>query len=74
MLAVRKSKFRSIQLSFQRIFNQNRAFTIYNGDVTAWNRSNVKPIKGLVEAPKQNSTFEPYDVVVVGGGHAGCEG
>jgi hypothetical protein len=32
------------------------------------------PIQGVVKQPVNSSIFQPYDVIVVGGGHAGCEG
>lgn len=32
------------------------------------------PIRGVVKQPVNCSIFQPYDVIVVGGGHAGCEG
>jgi hypothetical protein len=32
------------------------------------------PIQGVIKQPVNSSIFQPYDVVVVGGGHAGCEG
>ena len=39
-------------------------------------KSNVDsvPIQGVIQQPVNTSIFQPYDVVVVGGGHAGCEG
>jgi hypothetical protein len=36
--------------------------------------SEYVPIQGVVKQPENSSIFQPYDVVVVGGGHAGCEG
>jgi len=36
--------------------------------------STKSPIRGVIEQPVNTSIFEPYDVIVVGGGHAGCEG
>ena len=32
------------------------------------------PIQGVIQQPINTSIFQPYDVIVVGGGHAGCEG
>lgn len=32
------------------------------------------PIQGVIQQPTNASVFQPYDVIVVGGGHAGCEG
>jgi hypothetical protein len=32
------------------------------------------PIQGVIQQPIHSSIFQPYDVIVVGGGHAGCEG
>jgi len=32
------------------------------------------PIQGVIKQPVNSSIFQPYDVIVVGGGHAGCEG
>lgn len=37
-------------------------------------RREFPPTEGVIQKPTQCSIFEPYDVVVVGGGHAGCEG
>ena len=31
-------------------------------------------IQGIIQSPTHSSIFQPYDVIVVGGGHAGCEG
>ena len=32
------------------------------------------PIQGVIQQPMNAAVFKPYDVIVVGGGHAGCEG
>ena len=37
-------------------------------------RKEFPATQGTIEQPRQCSILEPYDVVVVGGGHAGCEG
>ena len=37
-------------------------------------KSESSPIQGVVQPPMNTSVFQPYDVIVVGGGHAGCEG
>jgi hypothetical protein len=37
-------------------------------------KSESVPIQGVIQQPVNSSIFEPYDVIVVGGGHAGCEG
>lgn len=36
--------------------------------------STSSPIRGVIEQPVNTSVLQPYDVIVVGGGHAGCEG
>jgi hypothetical protein len=37
-------------------------------------KSESVPIQGVIKQPVNSSIFQPYDVIVVGGGHAGCEG
>ena len=36
--------------------------------------SEFVPKQGVIQQPMHESIFQPYDVIVVGGGHAGCEG
>lgn len=49
-------------------------FSTFNHDFLSKSESGSGPIQGVVEQPVNSSIFQPYDVVVVGGGHAGCEG
>ena len=46
----------------------------FNHDSIPKPESTSVPIRGVIEQPMHSSIFQPYDVVVVGGGHAGCEG
>lgn len=45
-----------------------------NNEVLSKLQSESGPIQGVVKQPVNCSVFQPYDVIVVGGGHAGCEG
>lgn len=45
-----------------------------NSEWSAKLGSESSPIQGVVQQPVNSSVFQPYDVIVVGGGHAGCEG
>jgi len=45
-----------------------------NHDFTSKSESESVPIQGVIKQPVNSSIFQPYDVIVVGGGHAGCEG
>jgi hypothetical protein len=46
----------------------------FNDNSSAKSISESVPVQGVVKQPVNSSIFQPYDVVVVGGGHAGCEG
>ncbi len=46
----------------------------FNHDVSSKSESISVPIQGIIKQPVNSSIFQPYDVIVVGGGHAGCEG
>jgi hypothetical protein len=45
-----------------------------NHDFASKSESESVPIQGVIKQPVNSSIFQPYDVIVVGGGHAGCEG
>jgi hypothetical protein len=45
-----------------------------NQDFLSKSESESAPIQGVIKQPVNSSIFQPYDVIVVGGGHAGCEG
>ena len=45
-----------------------------NSEFSSKLQSESRAIQGVVKQPVNSSVFQPYDVIVVGGGHAGCEG
>lgn len=45
-----------------------------NHNFSTKSQSESVPIQGVIKQPVNSSIFQPYDVIVVGGGHAGCEG
>ncbi len=49
-------------------------FSTFNHDFLSKSESESIPIQGIIKQPVNSSIFQPYDVIVVGGGHAGCEG
>ena len=51
-----------------------RLLSTFQHDSTVETRPRSDPIRGVVQSPVNTSIFEPYDVIVIGGGHAGCEG
>ena len=51
-----------------------RLLSTFEYEPTAEARSRSDPIRGVVQSPVNTSIVEPYDVIVIGGGHAGCEG
>ncbi|CAF2057685.1 unnamed protein product [Rotaria magnacalcarata] len=71
MLNIKRYNLRSIRLPNLTITRQ--WLTTYSYDSLSKLKVESTPIQGVVKQPVNSSVFQPYDVIVVGGGHAGCE-
>ncbi len=69
MFQLGRYNLRSFSLPTTRLW-----LSTFSHDFISKSESESVPIQGVVKQPINSSIFQPYDVVVVGGGHAGCEG
>ncbi|CAF1007992.1 unnamed protein product [Adineta steineri] len=71
MFQLAKYNLRSFRLS--NITTTYVRFSTSNYNSLSESELKSIPIQGVIKQPVNSSIFQPYDVVVVGGGHAGCE-
>ena len=64
--------FMAVRIS--QLIRTGRFLTIQASNTSNKEEICSSPIRGAIKAPEHCSIFQPYGVVVVGGGHAGCEG
>ncbi|CAF0995027.1 unnamed protein product [Adineta steineri] len=71
MFQLAKYNLRSFRLS--NITTTYVRFSTFNHNSLSESELKSITIQGVIKQPVNSSIFQPYDVVVVGGGHAGCE-
>ena len=72
MYQLRRYNLKSFHLS--NFINSHSWLSIFSSNSLSKPEFESVPIHGVVKQPVNCSIFQSYDVVVVGGGHAGCEG
>ena len=72
MFQVARYNLRSVRLS--NLSTTRLWLSTFSSDSLSKADLESAPIQGVIKQPVNASIFQPYDVVVVGGGHAGCEG
>ncbi|UJR36069.1 hypothetical protein I4U23_028805 [Adineta vaga] len=71
MFQIAKYNWKSFRLS--TLSNTRIWLSTLTNDCRPKSESHSVPIQGVIKQPINASIFQPYDVIVVGGGHAGCE-
>jgi hypothetical protein len=72
MFQLRRYNLRSFR--FSNLIVTRLKLSTFNHDGISKSEPESIPIHGVIQQPIHSSIFQPYDVIVVGGGHAGCEG
>ena len=72
MLQIGRYYFKSFHPA--RLVATRSWLSTFSSDLASKPQSERVSIQGVIQQPVNSSIFQPYDVIVVGGGHAGCEG